>query len=284
MNLYITLSLLAMACLGMVHFDVFPRLWEILPNWVIRLLQPVLFTFPSLVVILAAALISSSLGISHKTTSPSGEDKPAWHTRPWRRILFFSLAVLLLLTLAYVTYWASVWDQTSDGLGGIWLAYQASLAAVICGALMGIKAKHWFRSAGFCFALLTPVLLLSAFWMGWNADYQALTRQRADKIAAAINRYQVQEGHYPDSLEALMPGYLHWVPSQVILRHEDWCYQGGGTAYVLAAYWRKYFSTPLEVKVYASNGCLVSSLEQACQSRLPALKRRYDPILFMDEP
>ena len=278
------LSLLAMACLGMIHFDLFARLWEILPNWVSRLLQLVLFIFPSLVVILTAVLLSSALGLLRQPFSVSAESLPQRQTWSWRKIWHISLADILLLTLAYVTYWESVWDQTSDGLGGIWLAYQASLAAVICGALMGIKAKRWFRSAGFCFALLTPVLLLGAFWMGWNADYQALTRQRADKIAAAINRYRTQEGHYPEGLEALVPGYLHWVPSQVILRHEDWCYQGGGTAYVLAAYWRKYFSTPLEVRVFASNGCLVSSLEQACQSRLLALKQRYDPLPFMDEP
>jgi len=272
------LSLLAMGCLGMIHFDLFARLWEILPDSVSRLLQPVLFIFPSLVVILAAVLISSSLGIFQKTSSPSGEDKPARDTPSWRKILFFSLAVLLLFTLAYVIYWEAIWDQTSDGLGGIWLAYQASLAAVLCGAVMGVKARSWFRSAGFIFALLTPVLLLGAFRMGWNADYQGLSNLRAGKIAAALTRYQIREGHYPDRLEELVPGYLLRVPSQVILRQEDWCYQGGGNAYVLAAYWRKYFSNPLEVRVYASNGCLVSSLVQACQSRLPALKQRYDPL------
>jgi hypothetical protein len=271
------LSLLAMACLGMIHLDLFARLWEILPNWVSRLLQPVLFIFSSLVVVLAAVLLSSAFGLLRRPPLKSAESQPPRLTSPWRKVWHISLATLLLLTLAYVTYWESVWDQTSDGLGGLWLAYQASLAAVICGAVMGIKAQSWFRSAGFFFALLTPVLILGAFRMGWNADYQAITRQRADKITAALTRFQIREGQYPDHLEALVPGYLHWIPSQVILRHEEWCYQGGGNAYVLAAYWRKYFGTPLEVKVYASNGCLVSSLEKACQSRLPALKQRYDP-------
>ncbi len=278
------LSLLAMACLGMIHFDVFARLWESLPNWVSRLLQPALFIFPSLVVVLAAVLLSSALGLLRRPRSASVESQPARLTSPWRKVWHISLATLLLLTLAYVTYWESVWDQTSDGLGGLWLAYSASLTAVICGAVMGIRAQSWFRSAGFCFALLTPVLLLGAFRMGWNVDYQALTSQRADKIAAALTRYMIREGYYPDRLEALVPGYLLQVPSQVILRQEDWCYQAGGNTYVLAAYWRKYFSTPLEVKVYASNGCLVSSLEKACQSRLPALKQRYDPLPFIEEP
>jgi hypothetical protein len=278
------LSLLAMTVLGMIHFDLFPSIWAALPAWLGRLLPPVLYVFPSLVVILVAGLLEKALRLLLRPAAGGAEGQAAGQIRPWRKVGYLFLAALLLLTLAYVTYWESLWDQTYDGLGGIWLAFQASLAAVLCGAVLGMRAKSWHRSAGFAFALLVPVLLLGAFFRGWAADYQALTRQRADRIAAALNRYQAREGDYPVILDELVPEDLLWVPSQVILRQEAWCYQGGGDSYVLAAYWRKYFSSPLEVQTYASNGCLVKSLAEACQSRLSALQQRYDPPPIHGEP
>ena len=270
-------SLLALTCLGLVHFNLLPGLWEGLPAWLGHLVQPVLYFLPSLVVILSAVLLANALNFFHQPPPDGDEDQPSTRKRFWKKAWYIFLALLLLLALAYATFWESVWDQTYDGLGGIWLAFQSSLAAVICGAVLGIRAKSWHRSVGFAFALLVPILLLGAFFTGWKVDYQALTQRRAARIAAAITSYQVREGHFPDNLHELLPRDLLWVPSQVILRQEDWCYQGVENAYVLAAYWRQYFSTPLEVKTYASSGCLVKSLEAACQSRLPALKQHYDP-------
>jgi hypothetical protein len=278
------LSLFAVVCLGLVHFDLFPRLWEVLPAWLGRLFQPVLYILPSLVVILSAVLLASALDLFQRPPPPGAEGQPSTRKPSWRKVWHIFLAFLLLLSLAYVTFWESVWDQTSDGLGGIWLAFQASLAAVICGGILGIRLRHWHRSVGFAFALLTPILLLGAFFAGWKVDYRALTLRRAARIAVAISSYQLREGHYPDSLRELVTKDLLWVPSQVILRQEDWCYQGVENAYVLAVYWRQYFSTPLEVKTYASNGCLVKSLEAACLSHLPALKQHYDPPLDYGAP
>jgi hypothetical protein len=278
------LSLLALTCLGLVHFNLFPSLWELLPSWLGRLLQPVLYILPSLVIILSAVLLASALDLLRQSPPAGENNQTSTRKRTWKKGWQIFLAILLLLALAYVTFWESVWDQTSDGLGGIWLAFQASFAAVVCGGVLGIRAKSWHRSAGFAFALLVPIWLIGAFYTGWKVDYQALTQQRAARIAAAISNYQFREGHFPDSLHELVPKDLLWVPSQVILRQEDWCYQGVENAYVLGVYWRHYFSTPLEVKTYASSGCLVKSLEAACQSRLPALKQHYDPLLDVGEP
>lgn len=38
------------------------------------------------------------------------------------------------------------------------------------------------------------------------------TRQRADEVIAALNKYQAQRGNYPDKLEALVPEFLPAVP------------------------------------------------------------------------
>ncbi len=46
------------------------------------------------------------------------------------QILQVGMAVFLLGGLIYTIYWASIWDQTSDGLGGIYLAQFGAMAGV----------------------------------------------------------------------------------------------------------------------------------------------------------
>ena len=273
------LSLFSLVCLTLLQLDVFPGLWKILTAWVTRLILPFLYIFPSLVVILSAVLIFTSLRYLKRTVPSTGTNQTLRYAHLSRAVLRVGLALILLLSLAYVTFWASVWDQTSDGLGGVWLMMQSVFVAVIAGAVMGIKARSWFRSVGFFFALLVPILLIGAFSFGWSVSYHTLTEQRATRIASALDRYHTREGHFPSQLQELVPRDLFWIPSQVILRHEDWCYQGDQSTYRLGAYWRKNFSTPLEIRIYASAGSLPDA-GWVCQTHLPELKQKYDPSDF----
>jgi len=153
---------------------------------------------------------------------------------------------------------------------------QSGIVGAAAGAVMGIKARNWLRSSGFLFALLIPLLMFGAFTYGWAVSYHALTEQRAARIEAALERFHARHGRYPVELKELAPRELLWIPSQVILQDEDWCYQGGQDFYRLGAFWREYFSTPLELKIYASAGAPPET-GWVCQDRLAEQKQKYDP-------
>ena len=69
----------------------------------------------------------------------------------------------------------------------------ASLAAIATGMLMGMTATRWYRSAGFIFALLVPVLMFGAFRYGWDVSYHAITEERASRIQHAIESFYVRK-------------------------------------------------------------------------------------------
>ena len=267
------LVLLAMA--GVVSTEL--RGWiEGLPAWLGGPLTIFSGLSAALAVALAAVLIAYALRKIQQSRAASPAPAGLWFSA----FLHFGLALLLLACLAYTIVWLSIWDQTSDGMGGVLFAMELGLMGVAAGAVMGVKAKSWFRSSGFFFALLVPVIMFGAFSYGWSVSYHELTEKRAERIAAALERHHARLGDYPAELGELTPRELLWVPGQVILQGEDWCYQGGDDRYLLGAYWRKYFSLPLELKIYASAG-EPTSQPLACQERLKELKHLYD---FPPEP
>jgi hypothetical protein len=139
----------------------------------------------------------------------------------------FGFAGVLLGFLAYLIAWASIWDQTSDGLVGVMFSMWVSLTAIAAGILMGFTASNWHRSSGLIFALLVPLLLFGAFRYGWAVSYHEITDKRANQIQHAIESFHIENGTYPEELRELVPNYLFWIPEPVILRGESWCYQGG---------------------------------------------------------
>jgi hypothetical protein len=78
--------------------------------------------------------------------------------------------------------------------------------------------------------------------------------QRAARIARALDQFKEREGYYPESLDALTPRDLLFIQQPIILAGKEWCYQGSGDFYRLAAYYREYFSTPVSLRIYASAG------------------------------
>jgi hypothetical protein len=113
----------------------------------------------------------------------------------------------------------------------------------------------------FGLALLTLVIIMGANAFGtfgfdgeWGNVPHARTARRAEMINQAILRYYEQQGHYPQALANLTPGYLLYLPTPFIIPHQDWCYQGGPGYYRLGYVYRDYFSTPASVKVFAAAG------------------------------
>jgi hypothetical protein len=62
----------------------------------------------------------------------------------------------------------------------------------------------------------------------------------------------------------------------VVLRNEDWCYQGGEDYYRLGDFWRQGFGSLIEIKTYASAGN-PPEVGWTCQENFVKMKFRYDP-------
>ena len=163
---------------------------------------------------------------------------------------------------------------------GIQLGYFLAVASlpILLGmlALLVLDAGVWI---GGLFAVLLPLVLFGAFQLGYGTDYQALTAQRAARIQAALEHYKTKNEVYPVDLQGLVPGELIAVPQPVIYPGEGWCYQSGPDFYQLSTYYRRYFSTPFSLRVYAAAGN-PPGLDAACQNHLVELKRMYDPIAY----
>jgi hypothetical protein len=264
------LSLLVLLMLSLWTQITFNRGEALFLDAIRPVFKPLLFFLHVFGILLAAVLI---YGVFQDAA-----EQPA--LKRWGRFSLearSALALLLIGVLAYNIYWASLWDQTTDGVGGIFLAGATSISAIAAGMIMGVRTASKRRGVGGLFAVLIPVVLFGAFQLGISADYQALTTQRAARIQAALERYKTKNGAYPVDLQGLVPGELITVPQPVIYPGEGWCYQSGPNFYQLSTYYRRYFSTPFSLWVYAASGN-PPGLDAACQSHLVELKRKYDPL------
>lgn len=272
----ITLSLLVLIMLALFSADYLDRLSS-LPEWLRNAIGSLFFSLPGMVVALAAVWITSGLKLFRQSEN---NHKAPRNSIFWLSAIFrFCFAAVLLVYLAYTIVWASIWDQTSDGLGGIMFATWSSFAAIATGMLMGVTATKWYRSVGFIFAILVPALMFAAFSYGWSVSYHAITKERASRIQDAIESFYTENGRYSQELSELVPNYLLRIPEPIILRGESWCYQGGQDYYRLGAFYREYFSTPLSLREYASAGNPPET-NWACEQQLAAMKTRYDPPPF----
>jgi hypothetical protein len=236
------LLLLVLACLAYLYI----ANNVIQPALIVGNLWPVLsFTVLPLLAVVPATLI-------HRAIRPQ-PDAGSW-VATGLRLVYLALAALLLGYFAYSVYWASIWDHTSDGLGGVFYLLYGSIAAVAAGFVLVYLLLDRRRIAGVAFAVLVPVLLSQAFQRGWQVSYQQLTEDRAAQIGTALEQYYTDQGRYPGTLEQLSPRYLLRVPGPVILRTVGWCYRAGEDHYRLGTFYREYFSLPISFRLYAQAG------------------------------
>ena len=227
------------------------------PRWLGFIILLVFYAAPGLIVVIAAVLITNAL-----------QNKPG--KRP---LLLFTLALALLVYLAYSIFWASLWDHTSDGLSGLMLMGSSAVVAVGAGLLMAITLSGWRRAVGLLFAIVTPLLLYQSFEQGWQASYHDITQARAERIVQALAHYHRREGAYPPTLAALTPRDLLRLPQPVELQGETWCYQGGADYFRLGAFYREFFSMPVNLQVYAAEGQPPAAWP--CEEQLAEMKARY---------
>jgi hypothetical protein len=179
-----------------------------------------------------------------------------------RRLLQAGLLALPILGMAgWQTATAAAWDVATDGLGGIMMVMIAGVTGIAAAVLTAWAQPVSRRSLPFILALVLP-LYMSA-WMSfgtfgldgpWGRVPIARTERRADSIDRAIRRFYLEKGSYPVALDELTPRYLLILPTPFIIPGQDWCYQGGADYYRLGYVYREYFSTPAEVRVFASQG------------------------------
>jgi hypothetical protein len=191
-----------------------------------------------------------------------------------KEILKIGFAVMVILFMAYTIYWGSIWDNTSDGLLGVFALYPSALVAIGSGMIMMLVLRGRQRIVGTVFLVAAPLILYQSFEAGWRVSYHKITEGRAERIAQALERFHAREGSYPESLDELTPRDLLFIQQPVILAGEKWCYESGGNSYRLSAFYREAFSMPVSLHTYESAGDLPLG-PPICEERLAEMKQKY---------
>jgi hypothetical protein len=239
--LAVILSLIILAGLWLMYQSSFNPPPEPTNDGIRFSLQWAFYSIPALIIVMPAVLLTTAL-------------RPAKNRSRWTQVILRGLACVLPIFPAYTIYWGSVWDQTSDGLFGIAIAQPASIVAVGAGMLMVLALRGRYRLIGLGFMIVMPVIPFQAMQLGRQADYHAITEERADQIALAVDQYKTREGYYPAALTDLTPRDIGYIEQPMILVGETWCYQGGADYYRLGAFYREYFSSPVSLHIYDSAG------------------------------
>ncbi len=227
-----------------------------LPQAIMVPLQIAMFIAQILTVATIGLFVQTGLGML--CTTAAGEDPKQASIRASRieGALRLLVAGFLLAYIVYSAYWASIWDQTTDGLGGVAILSVTVLVAVASGMVMSLRTSGKSRLVGILFAVVVSILVQVGFRAGWDANFKTMTEDRAAQIAQALDRFHHRENRYPQNLSELAPRDLLYVPRPVMFQGEDWCYQGSANEYNLAAFFHEYFGLPVSLKVYASTGNL----------------------------
>jgi hypothetical protein len=275
----IGLVCLVLLLLGLVSSGMLEPMLAGLPGWVGLLLRPILFILAGLVALLAAIFAYQGMAGESYLKPQSGTESGT--PDPFFAALRLGLAIALILMLLATVFWVSVWDRTADGLGGIWFVLTGGMGAIAAGGFLVERYRKQIRFLGFIFLLLVPVLIGGAFAVGIEYPYLDQTEKRAATIQRAVEQFNARHGNYPTALEELVPRDLVWVPPQLILRGENWCYQGGQDYYRLGVFWRLSFSSMLMIEEYARAGSPPDA-GWICLENLERMKWKYDPSPFFD--
>ncbi len=244
-----------------------------LPAMLGPLIGTIFLMLPALTIAVMAILVTSGLDLVFATPLASGVK--TIHTARIDGGLRLAAALIILILLAYSIAWAAIWDQTSDGLGGIFFTMYSTVAAIVCGMVMAERASGRSRKAGVAFLIIVPVVASIAFAKGAQIDFPQLTEQRAARVAVALERFHSRENRYPKALIELVPFDLFYLPQPVMFRGENWCYQGTVDDYRLAAFFHEYFGLPVSLDIYASSGNL-DDQPLPCAERLAEMQALYD--------
>jgi hypothetical protein len=270
----ISLSLFFILLMGVSRLGMLDPFLQTFPNWLGLVLRPVFFLQAGFIIGWSAWLAFKGSEALTPTGMASAADQGRFPT--YAAVLRLGLAVVLLLNLLYTIFWVSIWDHTDNRLGGVWMAITGGFLSLAAGGLIMERRKGFSRLVGFMYLLPVTALLFIAFGIGIRFPYHPISDRRAALIQEAIQQFYLQNGRYPAALDQLVPRQLLWVPRQVVLRNEAWCYQGGDDYYRLGDFWRQSFGSLIEIKTYALEGNPPDA-GWSCQEDLVKMEFRYNP-------
>ena len=138
------------------------------------------------------------------------------------RLKFVSLGLCVLLIVKTLNnlYALTLWDNTYDPLGYLWLVIPI-FAVLLSGLMLSIDLSGVKKLVGPLYTILATVLLISASAFAQHVDFHQETARRAARIVRAIESYHEREGNYPESLSQLTPWYVISLPEPVIIYGQD---------------------------------------------------------------
>lgn len=276
---WVVLGSLVLAGLG------FPTSSLVNPTTVPGPIPPLLiYLLPSAALPLAAMLASwglrNLLRGGHPALRPGGVAVEAAKRMGWGEAACLILAALLLGGAVRNLYWLLVWDRTDDPLGALWMILPA-FAAMYSG-LLWAAVRPGQRRAGLAYTLAVGALLAAGTSAALLVDVRGLTRDRAQRVAYALDHYYDRQGRYPETLGELVPRFALALPGPVIINGLGWCYEADEASYHLGFVNRNHWSDPrLSVRLASSRGAdgLSGTL---CRAEIAELRARF-PRFFSDD-
>lgn len=184
------------------------------------------------------------------------------------------LSILLLVRTIYNLYDLTLWDNTDDPLGYIWLILPI-LAVLLSGVMLSVALPGRMKLAGPVYIVLVSVLLIAVSASAQREDFRQETAGRAERTVRAIESYYARRASYPETLSQLTPWYILSLPKPMVIYGQDWCYESGDDYYRLGYLDREHWSDPRLIgRVYKTVGeAEVSQL--ICMDEFNAIQTRH---------
>ena len=234
-----------------------------------------IFFLPCIPLVIAAVLLHTGLTLTttqQATATAEVKDTPEQSRYPsWIAGAVLGLSGLLIAATLYYLYWLTIWDNTDDSIGYIWLIFPV-LVTVACGFILAMILPGWRRLAGL-YGLALPGLMILVSSRAQSVNFRQLTADRAAQVNQAILAYDSREGHYPQTLQHLVPWYIFPLPGPVIMPGQGWCYQNGSNFYRLGYLDRPHWSSPIRYgHVFTGQGQSPVKTD-VCQAEIAAYQR-----------
>lgn len=219
--------------------------------------------------VVAAALLSAGVKMIQQGLTPAG-DAPAEKPGSWLLALVFGLAGLLLLQFFRNLSELLMWDNTNDPIEVFWLILPI-LTCLVCGTVLAASQSGRAKLVSLVFFLFIPIMMYIIFVPAVNIDFRTITRERGERITYALETYRQREGEYPQRLTQLTPRDLRIIRPPFIFNGQNWCYDSGGSSYLLGYVDRDHWSSPCYVGQVVSSAGDISSLPPVCASQVKEL-------------
>ena len=191
-------------------------------------------------------------------------------------IPFLLVGALLIIKALFTLYDLTVWDNTYDSLGYIWLFFPI-LATLLAGlTLLALPSRTKMMSILYLLAL--PAVMISVSTLAQRVDFRVLTSQNAERVVQAIESFYAREGRYPESLSELTPRSILSLPEPLIIYGQAWCYESGDGYYRLGYVDREHWSDPRMIgRIYKAEG-QPAQQSLMCEAEIAALQQA-DPFI-----